>query len=115
MYLVTYSQANKILFPIRESFRQSVADAFNKGSSKVKVLHWASCLESNQNGGENYHCSVKLPGSKGWKAVKDTLKKESVIQVHFSDVHDNYWSAFNMSPKVTQIFFLVPIILTCKK
>ena len=34
-YLVTYSQANRILFPTRES----VADAFNKRSSKVKVLH----------------------------------------------------------------------------
>ena len=82
-YLITYSQANRILFPTHESFGQSVADAFNKGSSKVKVLHWVCCLESHQNGEKHYHCSVKLSGSKCWKAVKDTLKKESSIQVHF--------------------------------
>ena len=47
-YLVTYSQTNRIWFPTHESFRQSVAGAFTKGSSKSKVLHWACCLESNQ-------------------------------------------------------------------
>ena len=29
-HFVTYSQASRILFPARESFGQSVADAFNK-------------------------------------------------------------------------------------
>ena len=45
------------------------------------------------------HCSAKLSGSKRWKAVKDTLNKESGIQVHFSDPHDNYWSAFKYITK----------------
>ena len=58
-YFVTYSQANRILFPTRESFGQSVANAFNKGSSKVKVFHWACCLKSHQNGGDHDNCSVK--------------------------------------------------------
>ena len=95
-YLVTYSQANRILFPTRESFEQSVVDAFNKWTSKP--LHWASCLENHQNGGNHYHCSVKL-GSKCWKAVKDTVNEENGIQAHFSDAHDNYWSVLKYSTK----------------
>ena len=78
----------------------------NKGSSKVKVLHWVCCLESHQNGEKHYHCSVKLSGSKCWKAVKDTLKKESSIQVHFWDAHDNHWSAFKYITKSDPNIFL---------
>ena len=48
-HLVTYSQANSIFFPTHESFGQSVADVFNKGSSKVKVLHWACFFIAVQN------------------------------------------------------------------
>ena len=92
-------QASRILFPTCESFGQSVADAFNKGSSKVKVLYWACCLESHQNGRNHYHCSVKLPGPKRWKSVKVTSKKDSGIQVHFSDAHNNYWIAFKCITK----------------
>ena len=94
------------MFPTRESFGQSVSNAFNKGSSKVKVLHWACCLESHQNGGDHYHCSIKLSGLKRWKAVKNTLKKESGIQVHFSDAHDNYWSVFKYISKSDPNIFL---------
>ena len=35
MYLVTYNQATSIFFPTRENVGQSVADVFNKGSSKI--------------------------------------------------------------------------------
>lgn len=55
----------------------SFADAFNKWSSKSKVLHSASCLESHQDDGDCYHRVVKLSGSKCWKAVKDTVNKEN--------------------------------------
>ena len=114
-YLVTYSQANRNLFPTRESFGQSVADAFNKRSSKVKVLYWACCWESHQNERDHYHYSIKLSGSKRWKAVKGALKKESGIQVHFQMLTITTGAHSSISPKVTQIFSLVPIILTYKK
>ena len=100
-HLVTYSQANIILLPISESFEQSAADAFNKGSCKLKVLHWACCLKSHQNGGNHYHCSVKLSGSKRRTAVKDTL-----IHVHFSDAHDNCLSVFKYITKSNLNIFL---------
>ena len=61
-------------------------------------------MESHQNGGDHYHCSIKLSGSKRWKAVKDTLKKES--QVHFSDADNNYWSVFKYITKNDPNIFL---------
>ena len=94
------------MFPTRESFGQSVADAFNKGSSKVKGFQWACCSESHENGGDHYHCSEKLSGSKRWTAVKDTVKKEGGIQVYFSDAHDKYWSAFRYITKSDPNVFL---------
>ena len=64
------------------------------------------CLESHENEGDHFHCSVNLSGSKHWKALKDALEKESGIQVHFSDVHDSYWSAFKYITKSDPNVFL---------
>jgi len=105
-YLVTYSQANRIIFPTRESFGQKVSDAFDRGVGKVKVMHWACCLESHENGGDHYHVSLKLSGSKRWKGVKDFLAKDSGIQVNFSDKHDDYWTAFKYITKSDQNIYL---------
>ena len=63
-------------------------------------------MESHQNGGDHYHYNVKLLGSKRWKAVKDTLKKESSIQVHFSGGYDNYKRAFKCITKSDANIFL---------
>ena len=63
-------------------------------------------MDSHQNGGDHYHYSIKLSGLKRWKAVKNTLKKESGIQVHFSDAHDNYWSVFKYISKSDPNIFL---------
>lgn len=93
-YLITYSQANRELFPTRESFGRAIAEAFNSGSSKVKVDYWACALENHKNGGEHYHTSVKLTGPKRWLAVKHVLSSRYDIVVNFSESHDNYYSAF---------------------
>lgn len=69
-YLVTYSQANRMLFPTRESFGGEVAKGFTMGSSQAKVCHWACCLESHSAGGEHYHVAIKLSLPKRWNPVK---------------------------------------------
>jgi len=104
-YLITYSQANRILFPTRESFGQKIAVLFEKGDSKVKVVQWACCLENHQNGGDHYHMAIKLSAAKRWKSVKDALAKDSGIQVNFSNKHDNYWTAYQYISKSDQNVF----------
>ena len=73
-YLITYSQVDLNKFPTRESFGKCVKNAFNAGSGKVKVNHWACCMETHNNGGKHYHVSLKLSGPKRWISVKDNLK-----------------------------------------
>ena len=60
VHLITYSQANRILHSTRESLGLDVVEAFSQEASKIKVLHWACCLESYQNGGEHHHVAVNL-------------------------------------------------------
>ena len=70
-YLITYSQADLTKFATRESFGTEVENFFNMGSGKVKVSHWACCLEPHKNEGHHYHMSIKLTGPKRWIGVKE--------------------------------------------
>ena len=97
-YLVTYSQADLQKYPTREVFGKSVAEAFDSGESKHKVTCWACCLEPHKDGGYHYHVSIKLTGAKRWKSVKDKFAEQNV-QLHFSDHHTNYYSAYKYVSK----------------
>lgn len=98
-YLVTYSQADLQKYPSRQIFGESVAQALNAGESKHKVICWACCLEPHQDGGQHYHVSIKLSGPKRWKSVKDKFADEKNVQLHFSDHHTNYYSAYKYVSK----------------
>ena len=94
-YLVTYSQADLTKFPSRHSFSDCVVSAFNHGTGKVQVEHWACCLEEHpNNGGMHYHLCMKLSGPKRWKAVKEKNCSEHGIVLNFSDKHDTYYYAY---------------------
>ena len=92
--LITYSQADLKKFPTRESFGQSLEVAFNAGSGKVNVTHWACSRESHQDGGWHYHCSLKLSGVKKWITVKQTFEQSHRVVLHFSNSHDHYISTY---------------------
>ena len=98
-FLVTYSQANRTKFPTRQSFGEEVAKAFDNGSGKAKPLYWACALEPHTDRGEHYHVSIKLSGAKRWLSVKNHLHQKHNVVVHFSDNHDNYYSAFKYISK----------------
>lgn len=93
-YLVTYSQADLTKFPTRKSFGKCMKQAFNAGTGKVKVDHWACCLETHKDGGKHFHVSLKLSGPKRWISVKESLVKNNGVVVNFSDSHENYNSAY---------------------
>ena len=48
-YLITYSQADLLKFPTRESFALAVVDAFTSERSQVKPQHWACCVEQHSD------------------------------------------------------------------
>ena len=101
-YLITYSQADLSKFPTRESFGREVVSAFDQGSGKVKVIQWACCLEDHQNGGQHYHMCLKLSGAKRWKSVKNSFAEKKGVQLHFSDHHNDYLSAYRYVIKTDQ-------------
>ena len=94
-YLVTYSQADLKKFPSRESFADCVVNAFNSGTGKVQVDHWACCLEEHMHtSGHHYHLCMRLSAPKRWKAVKEKICSDHGIMLHFSDKHDTYYYAY---------------------
>ena len=97
-YLVTYSKADLVKFPTRESFANAVVEEFNFGTSVVKVQHWACCREKHEDGSDHYHLCVKLNGVKRWSAVKERVTKNFGVVVNFSD-HDYYLSAYRYVTK----------------
>ena len=57
-YLITYSRADLELFPTRELFGLAIAEAFDSGTSKVKVAYWASALKNHRDGRKHYHLAL---------------------------------------------------------
>ena len=82
-YLITYSQADKNVFPTRESFGTVIEEEFNFGIGKVKVDYLAVCEEPHEHQGTHYHCSVKLTGPKKWKSVRDRISQKYNAQINF--------------------------------
>ena len=58
--------------------------------SKIKILHWAYCLEDHQGHGKYYHLSLKLSGVKRWKQVKDEIMKNNNMVLNFLNYHSVY-------------------------
>lgn len=95
VYLITYSRADMSIFPTRQSFGEKVIEYFNSGSGKVKVEHWVCCKEPHPKSlGFHYHLAVKLSGPMRWSRVKDLMTENYGVVLHFSDLHENYYSAY---------------------
>lgn len=94
-YLITYSQADENKIASRQAFGELLAREFNIGRSKVKVIHWACAKEKHADGGDHYHCSLKMNGLKKWFQVRERLDKIHGIKVNFSEKHPTYAAAYN--------------------
>ena len=104
-YLIRYSRADLELFPTRESFGLAIAEAFDSGTSKVKVVYWASALENHQDGRKYFHLALKLSESKWWLSVENVLITPYDIELNFSELHDNHYSAYKYTTKAdTKVF-----------
>lgn len=100
VYLITYSQADLTRVAKREDFASLVVEAFT-GTCEVDniVNQWACSMEPHQNAGYHYHMAVKLKQARRWLSVRRWLQNRHGIQVNFSNVHTNYYSAWKYTTK----------------
>ena len=101
VYLITYSQADEEKVPSREGFSETILAAFSSQTT-AEPLHWVCSQEAHQDGGVYYHMAIKLNKIYRWRKVRDHLASEKGIQVHFSDTHHDYYSAWQYVTKEDQ-------------
>lgn len=106
VYLVTYSQADLTKFPTRNDFANAVVESFT--SESVSVLQWCCSTEMHKKSGEHYHMCLKLSRNQRWLSSKTFLNKKFGIQVHYSSVHYNYYSAWKYVTKSDEDFVQSP-------
>ena len=97
VYLITYSQADTTKVPSREKFSDIVLQAFQQRevhNAQCAVEHWSCCLEYHRDGGVHFHMAIKLTRPKRWLAVRQLIHARYGINVHFSNRHVNYYSAW---------------------
>jgi hypothetical protein len=92
VYLITYSRADSIRFPSRDSFAQIIVEAF--GQTPASVVQWVCSKERHQDGAIHYHVAIKLDRLQRWLTVKKYLEDNYFIVVNFSATHVNYYTAW---------------------
>lgn len=97
VYLVTYSQADRMKFPTRQYFAEVVVKAFSTRSAVV--LHWCCSEEKHKKSGTHFHMCVKLDRVQRWMPAKVFLLENYGISVHFSSKHINYYTAWKYVTK----------------
>ena len=63
------------------------------------MQHWVCSIEEHEDGGKHYHMALKLSEQKRWRGAQEFLRNKHEIAVHFSAVHDNYYSAYRYTTK----------------
>ena len=97
VYLITYSQADLDKFPTREGFAAEVVAHFQ--SAKIEIVNWVCCLEEHELHGSHYHLAVKLSTNKRWLPIKQNMQEKHQVVLHFSAIHNNYYSAWRYVTK----------------
>ena len=97
VYLVTYSQADKSIFPTRSDFAQAVVKSFSH--SKARIEQWCCAEEIHKSNGIHYHLAIKLTQNQRWLTSKKYLMDNYGVSVHYSSVHHNYYSAWKYVTK----------------
>ena len=104
VYLLTYSRADTRKFPTRQAFAEAVLNA--RAHNSVRILHWVVSLEAHAETGadtdtespamnqHHFHMALKLCKKSRCLQVGNFIDREYGIQVHFSDNHNTYYSAY---------------------
>ena len=106
VYLLTYSQADLNIFPEKESFASAVCEVVLKcDGPKAKIVQWTCCQEKHKKGaGTHFHMAIKLNRIKRWLPIRQYLRQKWNVNVHFSNRHVNYYSAWLYTTKEDKEF-----------
>ena len=96
VYLITLSRASPDV--CREGFATKVVRAFEI-STTARVVQWVCSREFHADGGVHYHMAVKLDKNQRWLRVRNHLSFNHGLQVNFSGIHHNYYSAWKYVTK----------------
>ena len=99
IYLITYSRADLSRYATRQEFASTVQEAFRQTSKCSDLLQWACSRENHKEEGVHYHMAVKLCKLRRWLRIKRYLECTKGLQVHVSDVHSNYYGAWQYAMK----------------
>ena len=102
VYLVTCSQVDMDKMPNRTDFAKAVVESFTQGS--CKVIQWCCSLEDHTSGRKHYHMALKLNKVQRWLGSKRYLSETYDITVHYSNVHHNYFSAWQYVTKSDKVY-----------
>ncbi len=105
VYIITYSQADRQIFPTRQAFGVACVAAFGGGHV---IKYFCSVMEPHENGGFHYHVAILLSESKRWKYARDYLEKTFGVNVNFSSSpqdHPFYEGAYMYVTKWDKNFF----------
>ena len=92
LYIITYSRADTLKFPTKESFSLALIEAWKFYG--IDILHWVVSIEAHANAGESgedvnryhFHMAVKLKKRARWLQVKKYLREKFGIEVKFGIV-----------------------------
>lgn len=80
VYLVTYSQLDRELFPTRQSFGSACIAAFGGNNT----MYFACSEEEHEAGGSHYHVALRLKSSRRWFSARKWLKDNFDVDVNFA-------------------------------
>lgn len=106
VYLTTYSHADKRKVPSRQRFAEIVLEAFELGGASV--LQRPCCKEPHRAGGIHFHMAIKLSRPQRWLSTRRLIQTPYGINVHFSNLHVNYFTAWQYVTKEDDDVLLSP-------
>ena len=100
VYLITYSRADLEKIPTRQTFAETVCQAFAE-TTNATVKQWVVSREMHANTTDStsaiifhYHMALKLEKRARWLSVRNLLDERCGVKVNFSSRHNTYYSAY---------------------
>ena len=112
VYLITYSQADLSVVPNRQAFADLVLEAVN--NNHASEVHWVCAKERHKSGrkadgsGIHFHLAIKINKVKRWNPIRRYILETWSINVHFSNKHSNYYTAWAYVTKEDECYLESP-------
>ena len=97
-FLITYSRANMLLFPTRQTFAEAMLAALRENGTE-EPLCWACGLEEHKDGAQHYHLAVKFQKERKWLSAWNYMRANYHVTVNFAEKSKMYIAAYRYVTK----------------